>query len=394
MDNRELLDLIDLLRNESDKDKLVVFVGAGVSCNVPGMPNWYKLIVKMAESIGYSKCTECRHKDESEDREECFVKNDFSSDDFLKIPQYVFNQNESTYNRIIRENISDQRITDAPLSKAIFDLKPSHIITTNYDTLLESSESEFCQQYDVIIYDKDLLNAQKKKYIIKMHGDVSDCDTIVLKEQDYLNFSQTHVLIELFVKALLTDHTFLFLGYSLNDYNVKLILSWINYIRSQNEKVLKKNIGYIVLDEEEVDQNKMNYFSQHNIAVINIHKLQQIENIPSSLSDDRGKRLFSFLSIIGDPSLEESSFSTVWLEKEVDFLTRFPVYDSSLLMRYLNVKTNKYSIIDTTLRLFSKDQYQRLTGFMDSKTENSKRLKQIFIDANIRFLYYVEHPTE
>ena len=394
MDNRELLDLIDLLRNESDKDKLVVFVGAGVSCNVPGMPSWYKLIVKMAEAIGYSKCTECRHKDECEDREECFAKNDFSSDDFLKIPQYVFNQNESTYNRIIRENVSDQRITDAPLSKAIFDLKPSHIITTNYDTLLESSESEFCQQYDVIIYDKDLLNAQKKKYIIKMHGDVSNCDTIVLKEQDYLNFSQTHVLIELFVKALLTDHTFLFLGYSLNDYNVKLILSWINYIRSQNEKVLEKNIGYIVLDEEEVDQNKMNYFFQHNIAVINIHKLQQIDNIPSSLSDDRGKRLFSFLSIIGDPSLEESSFSTVWLEKEVDFLTRFPVYDSSLLMRYLNVKTNKYSITDTTLRLFSKDQYQRLTVFMDSKTENSKRLKQIFIDANIRFLYYVEHLTE
>ncbi len=394
MDNRELLNLINLLRDESDKDKLVVFVGAGVSCNVPGMPNWNDLIVKMAEAIGYSKCTECRHEWKCDDKDKCLTKDDFSADDYLKIPQYVYNQDKDTYNRIIRENISNQKVSDAPLSKAIFDLKPSHIITTNYDTLIESSESEYCDQYGVIIYDKDLLNAEKKKYIIKMHGDVSDLDTIVLKEQDYLNFSQTHVLIELFVKALLTDHTFLFLGYSLNDYNVKLILSWINYIRSQNEKVLSKNIGYIVLDEEEVDKNKMHYFSQHNIAVINIHDLSQIEDIPSSLSDDRGKRLLSFLKIISNPSLEESSFSTVWLEREVDFLTRFPIYDSSILMKYLNIETKGYSITDTTLRLFSKHQYQRLTAFMDGKTEKSKRLKQIFVDANIRFLVYVENFKE
>lgn len=395
MDNKELLDLINLLREESDKDKLVVFVGAGVSCNVPGMPSWNDLIVKMADAIVYSKCKECRHEWKCDNKEKCLTKNDFSADDYLKIPQYVYNQDKDTYNMIIRENISDHRVSDAPMSKAIFELKPSHIITTNYDTLIESSESEYCHQYGVIIYDTDLLNAEKKKYIIKMHGDVSDLDTIVLKEQDYLNFSQTHVLIELFVKALLTDHTFLFLGYSLNDYNVKLILNWINYIRAQNEKALShKSIGYIVLDEEVVDHNKVEYFSRHNISVINIHNIPQIKAIPTSLSDDRGKHLFSFLKIIGDPSLEESCFSTVWLEKEVDFLTQFPIYDSLVLMKYLNIKTNRYIITDTTLELLSKDQYQRLTAFMDSKTENSKRLKQIFVDANIRFLCFVENFKE
>ena len=51
--------------------------------------------------------------------------------------------------------------------------------------------------------------------------------SVVLKEQDYLDYSQKHVLIELFIKSLLTDHIVLFLGYSLNDYNIKLILSWL-----------------------------------------------------------------------------------------------------------------------------------------------------------------------
>ena len=43
-----------------------------------------------------------------------------------------------------------------------------------------------------------------------MHGDITDLDTIVHKEADYLEYSQKHVLIELFVKSLLTDHTIVF----------------------------------------------------------------------------------------------------------------------------------------------------------------------------------------
>ena len=65
--------------------------------------------------------------------------------------------------------------------------------------------------FQVIVYDKDLLNADKGKYIIKMHGDLSDASSIVLKEQDYLDYAQKHVLIELFIKSLLTDHIVLFL---------------------------------------------------------------------------------------------------------------------------------------------------------------------------------------
>ena len=100
------------------------------------------------------------------------------------------------------------------------------------------------------------VHRDKSKYIIKMHGDVLHPETIVLKEKDYLDYSQNHVLIELFVKALLADHTILFLGYSLNDYNIKLIISWINYLRSQNGLIDKdKKIGYIVLDENKVNND-------------------------------------------------------------------------------------------------------------------------------------------
>lgn len=100
----------------------------------------------------------------------------------------MFNRNQELYNRVLAESIPAVT-ADAPLSSAIFDINPVHIITTNYDQLLETSKNIFCEQYQVIIHDKDLLNADKSKYIIKMHGDLSEPASIVLKEQDYLNYS-------------------------------------------------------------------------------------------------------------------------------------------------------------------------------------------------------------
>ena len=231
MSNQELLEYIGLFREKAEQGKLVIFVGAGVSCNVEGMPDWNSLIQNMAKAIGYSKCTSCRYKNEACEKN-CLLKDDYSADEFLKIPQYVFNTDKALYDQVLTESISTM-VVDAPLSSAIFDINPVHIITTNYDQLLESSKNVFREQYQVIVSDKDLLNADKSKYIIKMHGDLST-HNIVLKEQDYLDYSQNHVLMELFIKSLLTDHIVLFLGYSLNDYNIKLIISWLNYMRSQN----------------------------------------------------------------------------------------------------------------------------------------------------------------
>lgn len=231
----DLFSNIDILREKVELNKLVVFVGAGVSRNVPGLPSWHDLIVEMAKTIDYSKCSLCWHKDDCKKRcsscsnrddciQKCLVSDDFSSDEYLKIPQYVYNHDETIYWGVVKKSIADESVPDAPLSKAIFEINPSHIITINYDRLLEASESEYKSQYDVVITDKDLLNASKSKYIIKMHGDVQHPETIVLKEQDYLEYSQKHVLIELFIKSLIADHTILFLGYSLNDYIIPRIV--------------------------------------------------------------------------------------------------------------------------------------------------------------------------
>ena len=406
MTKQNLLKRIYLLRKKAELNKLVVFVGAGVSCNVEGMPSWSELIAEMAKTIDYSKCNSCKHSKECKKRcdkcaikdkctKQCLLATDFSSDEFLRIPQYVYNKNKKTYDEIIQRCISDKAV-DAPLSKAIFEVNPAHIITTNYDKLLESSSSEFRNQYDVIITDKNLLESEKSKYIIKMHGDVLFPDTIVLKEQDYLDYSQNHVLIELFVKALLADHTILFLGYSLNDYNIKLIISWINYLRAQNGVLPKgKNIGYIILDEDKVNSNTSKYFKNNSIEVINIKPLPQIKDIPSDLTSDRGKRLYSFLRILTDPSLEDGISSEMSIDGAIDFIGKHKIHDYKVLLKLLNVKSCSKN--GSVLDFHKKDQYLRLESYFKTNTDKAELLKQLFVNvglATIRYHYFDNDITK
>ena len=377
MNYDELLTYIGLFREKAEQGKLVLFVGAGVSQNVAGMPSWNALIQNMAEAINYSRCNSCRHKTEKCEST-CLLKNDFSTDEFLKIPQHVFNRDQELYNRVLAESIPAVT-ADAPLSSAIFDINPVHIITTNYDQLLETSKSIFCEQYQVIVHDKDLLNADKSKYIIKMHGDLSEPASIVLKEQDYLNYSQDHVLIELFIKSLLTDHIVLFLGYSLNDYNIKLILSWLNYMRSQNGPLDEdRRVGYLILDQATVDDTQLSYFNSNNIGVININSISLIKEIPTDLSDEIGKRLYSFLRIIADPALEENLFS---IGNAVKFMSQFSFVSYEQILKFLYVK--RYEVTDWHLRLFSESDYVRLTEFMESGDKGANDLRQLFLNAGI-----------
>lgn len=370
----------DFFRRKAQIGKLVIFVGAGVSRNVKGMPGWSELVWEMAKEIGYSKCSNCTKKDTCTGS--CPLAQKLSNDECLKIPQYMYNSDPQKYKDILNKNISHEKI-NAPLSNVIFDINPVHIITTNYDHLLEDSENELRTQYDVIKNDADLLKSEKSKYIIKMHGDIDEPDKIVLKEQDYLNYSQNHVLIEMFVKSLLVDHTVLFLGYSLNDYNVKQIISWINYMRSQNENTLKDNvtIGYIILDEPKIDETQKKYFENNKIEIININKIQPVLHIPEELEESKGRNLYSFLKSISEPPLDEI----------VVFLSERKYVSRDQLLFALNINSNLY---DTSkfVYLYDENYYNRLVSYMNSDTPNGEKLKNLFLMAGIKGFIFVGKP--
>lgn len=391
MDNRELLKYIRLFREKTNTDKLIIFVGAGVSCNVANMPSWNTLIQEMANSIKYSRCSICKKKGK-DCQQTCKFVDTFSTDEYLKIPQYVYNRSKKLYHQVLSDNIPHDPNIDAPLSNAIIDLAPAHIITTNYDKLIENCRSIQKDNYEVIINDKDLLNAKKNKYIIKMHGDIDNPDTIVLKEADYLEYTQKHVLIEMFIKSLLTDHTMLFLGYSLNDYNVKLIISWINYIRTQNKALDKTTkFAYIVLDEKRMSQNQFKYFESNNIGVINLNQMPLISDVPNDLANEIGKRLYSFLRTIENPSFEKVFGTNILFEEAIAFMRRYKYVDCKTLCALLFLK--QYHIDAYELYIHSDSEYDRLIEFFKVGDNDAQYLQQLFFDAGIYYIRLISSAT-
>ena len=382
MKTEEIREIINDIRDKNLSNKLVVFVGAGVSKNVPSIPDWNELVKKMADAINYNKYA-YNKTSKTKCIDDCSLKDKYSSDELLKIPQFLYNKDPNEYYRVLRTSIGHKPINDAPFSNIIFQINPAHIITTNYDRLLESNNHINRSLYDVIIDDKEMLASNKAKYILKMHGDIKHPETIILKEQDYLDYSHKHVLMEMFIKSLLTNHTFLFIGYSLNDYNIKLIFNWINYMRSMNNKTIEnRKIGYIVLDDENLNEDDALYFNKNNIGVINICDFLINSNIPTQITHDKGKKLYSFLQTISNPRLGKWMINEEYARKEAEFLLDYKYINCKQLLEFLNI--DRYDIDGNHLGLSIKDDFDYIKKLIDDSKGYSSIYKQKFIDAGIK----------
>jgi hypothetical protein len=138
---------------------------------------------------------------------------------------------------------------------------PLLIITTNYDDLLERAFKEQGRPFDLVVYPTDnteewgasvahwphgatepdyvspkrlRIDLSATTVIFKMHGTIDHADTgreaYVITEDDYSDFL-VRMAKQTAIPAVFTEHFrmrhFLFLGYSLNDWNFRVILSRI-----------------------------------------------------------------------------------------------------------------------------------------------------------------------
>lgn len=120
---------IKRIKDASRNNKLVIFVGAGVSMN-SGVPSWGQLIESLKDELPSNL------KDET---------------DSLKIAQlYKEVRGHKEYFEKIKSELKYGKVSPNPIHKAILDLRPCHIITTNYDDLLEQIIASENLQYHII----------------------------------------------------------------------------------------------------------------------------------------------------------------------------------------------------------------------------------------------------
>ncbi|MCL2436460.1 MAG: SIR2 family protein [Clostridiales bacterium] len=363
MDMREK---IIKIREAMNNNRLVIFVGSGVSAN-SNLPTWDSLIKTLAEQIGYDKCDACSLKSNNCPTVDCSLRYKFSSDEFLKIPQYAYNQNAQEYYKLINDIINISAESNI-IHDLIVDMKPNHIITTNYDKLLETSNSISSSQYVCICNDKDLLTKKGEHYIIKMHGDIDAVEDIVLREDDYLHYENKHILIQTFIKALLVDHTFLFVGYSLGDYNLKLILSWIDFL-SEKEKVAAERTDNFLLSYKDgaIEEYEKRYWENKKIQVINAYELpsQVLEAHSRSELNETGSAIYSCLKYIED---EENDYLVGSLAEVL--IDKYAIFDGYNYIAYSDISNVYYwaaSHYDRQLHFYRKEDFEKFNSIANNE---------------------------
>ena len=257
-----------IIKKASEDNKLVIVVGAGVSM-LSNFPSWKEVIDRFSGPF-------------SEQKER------YSQNEYLRIPQKYYNlRGHKEYYDLLRD-IFDLDLQSNKIHDEILNLNPIHLITTNYDDLLEQAIYARGLFYDVIAKDEEVSQTRTKKFLIKMHGDVKH-QNVVLKENDYLSYSSQFRLIETMVKSIIASNITLFIGYSLNDRNMKLILNWVKELQGSSFQPV-----YLLYLEQTLDQNNFDYYKSQGIHVIDVNHL--LSNVDDATYEQRYLTFFQALS--------------------------------------------------------------------------------------------------
>jgi hypothetical protein len=132
----------------------------------------------------------------------------------------------------------------SPILCALARLKFPLVITTNYDQLFELALQEAGKRPLVSVYNKSgdqptrdypgNLDADKP-FVVKVHGDVQNPESIVITDEDYIQFvlrmsdKEPFNPVPLTFRFFFTKWPTLFVGYSLLDYNLRLLFKTLRW---------------------------------------------------------------------------------------------------------------------------------------------------------------------
>lgn len=283
---------IKAIKKAMESRKLVIFAGAGLSADA-GVPLWSEFIDALKSEMDLPE----------------------KENDFLKISQMYYNERlHKEYVEKLREVLKHKKLHHNDLHEQVFKLDPEHVLTTNFDDLLEQVIEKKAHPYSVVKKDKELPYANTR-LLVKIHGDLSYGD-FVFKEDDYLCYSDNYPLIEGFIKSVFAHKTVLFVGYSFNDVNLKLILQSVRNILGSDFQN-----AYLINVDDDIHEANREYFKNKGIKVL--HYDDANENAEKSFIEDYlngnnaiGERLFSIKN-----TLKEKG------QKLFNFLKFIEVYD-------------------------------------------------------------------
>lgn len=282
-----------------------LFIGSGFSKRYLGTPNWEELLQHLASIINPTekmpKLIFAQYKNKAET--DAKNKNSFNEVHSLiasymetDFKQKFYNENEfreNIFNKTEIENIINESINpfkyyickyfgnainnNVLLKDELEILKKNKIkiagvITTNYDSLLESIFNDFTVYRSQL----ELINSRSYQFseLYKIHGCCSVNDSIVFTSEDYSKISKTNKYLAAKLLTIFVEFPIIFIGYSLNDETIRAIFQDISICLTENQRKELQNRIFFISKAEKNENDKIETriqrFGNYDLNYINI----------------------------------------------------------------------------------------------------------------------------
>ena len=240
------MNLIEEIAEEIANNRLIPFAGAGVSFSHIHI-NWNDICSKMNDITGYKGNDNLEAAQILVDK---IGKTEFCN--FLKQYFYI-----DKFNDLFGEN-----------HLFLMSLNYSRYYTTNQDNVFEKCFEKYGRTLQIICDIDGFENYNPKNQVLyKFHGALEKPETVVFCKEDYktrminddlssLNPLDVQLMADTIAKGIL------FVGYSFNDPNIKLIFEHIG-------KITKGHKHNFYLLEYKHNEDFANYLKQYNIIAVN-----------------------------------------------------------------------------------------------------------------------------
>ena len=209
-------DLIDDLA----KRKAVLFIGAGAS-------KWAKP-TSGGSFKGWSEFLDAATKKVQSQSIKKLIRSRLVVGDFLIASELLKKNLGEEWPRLLSQEFQQAAATSR-LHDALIKLGQRVVITTNFDKLLETAWADSQPgRYPTVISKMDekvfRLFRDDDPYLIKLHGSIDEPEEIVFDKTSYQRTAYANQFYRDLIGTLLLTHTFIFIGFSMEDPAISLVV--------------------------------------------------------------------------------------------------------------------------------------------------------------------------
>lgn len=239
--------------------RTVIFLGSGISATAKNEEG--KSPYTWGEFLEMSKAL-LNNPAESDMQ---FINDRIEKEDYLLALQAIYKlSDKGVYTKFLKDNYTRGGYKPSASHKAIKEIDSRILITTNFDKIYDN----LCNEETYVTHNyndsSSIITAIKspENLIIKAHGTIDAPSNIIFTSQQYFEIQQNHPEFYSLLQALFLTHTVLFLGYSMHDPDITLVMQSIKNITGQGSP------HYILIKEGASNHLIEHWEYQYNISAI------------------------------------------------------------------------------------------------------------------------------